>query len=1033
MSNFLQTLMEDRKKFLDGLDANKGDISLEIFEDFYPDQAHFVFELLQNAEDARADEAIFTLTDNGCWFEHNGKRPFTESDVRAITGIHNSTKTKASDQIGKFGVGFKSVFVYTQTPTIYSADFSFSITRLVMPEPVESDPSIGEKTKFWLPFDKPKKREQAAFSEIRNALRELAGTALLFLSNIESIKWRVKDELSDEIRRIKHSEHHFEVLKQSSGGTITNSHFLRFDQPVPGLEKQRVSIAFALDLLPKAEQFDGKKSLAKQFKVTPASPGQVAVYFPAQKETSGLRFHLHGPFVPELSRASIKETPANHPLFQQIAELAVTSLHQIRDLGLLTADFLAVLPNPHDELPDRYRGIRQSIIEAMKTQPLTPTQAKTHAPARQLLQAKKPLKDLLSEDDLRVLVENENSPFQWAIGATQSNSDTDRFLSGLKIRRWDAEQLVDLLWRKTTKKGFVQDLGCYSSGPDTETMSWLSGKTPEWHQRLYAFLYEEFSRPVDRHKLKKLKNRCVVRQRSGEHGIGGDCFFPNEGIEQDDIFPRVDAAVYTSGKDRERQDQARKFLEEIGVREVGEAEQIEAVLKQRYDGKKFDPRKKELGRFIALVEKEPIKAELFRPYFIFEGTDGKWHKPSSIFLDKPFKDTGLSVYYDAVKQAKRYALANWYQNYNIPVERIAKFAEAVGAQVQLVPKEVSCQDNPEWSYLRSVGGERERSPIDKDYIILGLEDLLAKSSIDISRLLWSMLRSLREDCLKATYRKNLSYGPHYADSQLVHHLRKAAWIPQKNGRFVRPAEADSTQLPEDFDFASGWSWLKAIHFNLDAQQEKQAWAEKSGFRDAENLERALRFSALPKNEQERILSEREHKQNVQLPEREPSNPERRDQQVRAQAKGAPERKFERKIQSEAVGRDPVKEQAAEYLRDQYTNDDKEMICQVCQTVLPFKLDNGRYYFEKVEFLEGFKRWHHQNYLALCPNHAAMFQHANGSREEIKESFQTLHNNRLEIVLAQENASIYFTTTHITDLRALIASESEQSEMEEFSG
>ena len=62
----------------------------------------------------------------------------------------------------------------------------------------------------------------------------------------------------------------------------------------------------------------------------------MAVFFPAEKETSGLRFHLHAPFVPELSRASIKETPANQPLFQQLATLTAASLHQIRDLGLLT-------------------------------------------------------------------------------------------------------------------------------------------------------------------------------------------------------------------------------------------------------------------------------------------------------------------------------------------------------------------------------------------------------------------------------------------------------------------------------------------------------------------------------------------------------------------------------------------------------------------------------------------------------------------------------------------------------------------------
>ena len=41
--------------------------------------------------------------------------------------------------------------------------------------------------------------------------------------------------------------------------------------------------------------------------------------------------------------------------------------------------------------------------------------------------------------------------------------------------------------------------------------------------------------------------------------------------------------------------------------------------------------------------------------------------------------------------------------------------------------------------------------------------------------------------------------------------------------------------------------------------------------------------------------------------------------------------------------------------------------------MPFKLDNGNYYFEKVKFLN-FNKDHHQNYLALCANHSSMFMY-----------------------------------------------------------
>ncbi len=475
MSTFLERLATQRLKFLEGLDANEGDINLDIFEDFYPDQAHFVFELLQNAEDAGATKATFSLLRDGCRFEHNGIREFTEADVRAITGIHNSTKDKAPDQIGKFGVGFKSVFVYTLCPTIHSGDFAFRISRLVLPEPVESDTEARGKTSFWLPFNNPKKTPEAAQAEVESGLRELAETTLLFLTHLESIRWEIGQDSSGDVIRIKHSDHHFEVLKQSAGETTTSSHFLKFDQPVEGLEKQRVAVAFSLDFMPGVQQLDPKKKLSRQMRIIPAVPGQVAVFFPAEKETSGLRFHLHAPFVPELSRASIKETPANQPLFQQLASLTAGSLHQIRDLGLLSADFLAVLPNPKDALPDRYTGIRSSVVEEMNSQPLTPTHSKSHAPARHLLQAEASLKELLTEEDLECLVDYDEESPKWAISAAQKNSDADRFLSGLAITKWDIKEFVELLSEQTSEGSrYISAPPHFVQGPDEDFMNWLA-------------------------------------------------------------------------------------------------------------------------------------------------------------------------------------------------------------------------------------------------------------------------------------------------------------------------------------------------------------------------------------------------------------------------------------------------------------------------------------------------------------------------------------------------------------------------------
>ena len=207
------------------------------------------------------------------------------------------------------------------------------------------------------------------------------------------------------------------------------SHFLRFTAPVKGLPHRSLAIAFALDFQPTLGPFNSSKAISEYSKIKSVFPGCVA-RLPAEAETSGLRFHLHAPCATVSSRASIKDSPVNKPLFDQLAQLAATSWHAIRDLGLLTSEFLGVLPNREDPIPDRYKPIRDAMIEEMKDQPLTPTHSKSHAPAKYLLQAKDSLKKLLTDDDLRFLVPGSQEPHRWAIGATQKNSS---FLTGFGI------------------------------------------------------------------------------------------------------------------------------------------------------------------------------------------------------------------------------------------------------------------------------------------------------------------------------------------------------------------------------------------------------------------------------------------------------------------------------------------------------------------------------------------------------------------------------------------------------------------------
>src|SRR4051812_27256150 len=104
-----------------------------LLADRYGKRTHFIYELLQNAEDAlrrRPDDwtgersVTFALAAGQLVVTHNGQ-PFDANDVRGVCGIDESTKGITS--IGRFGIGFKSVYSFTRRPEIHSGGEAFAI------------------------------------------------------------------------------------------------------------------------------------------------------------------------------------------------------------------------------------------------------------------------------------------------------------------------------------------------------------------------------------------------------------------------------------------------------------------------------------------------------------------------------------------------------------------------------------------------------------------------------------------------------------------------------------------------------------------------------------------------------------------------------------------------------------------------------------------------------------------------------------------------------------------------------------------
>jgi hypothetical protein len=140
----LRYLFMGKKAFIDNLHQIRSDyrhpsqayttakLLNTVSADIYSESQRFLFELIQNADDAAfgpGNEVHFEFL-AGCLIACHKGKPFTESDLEAITDAGASTKTADATKTGYKGIGFKSVFGKSKKVTISSDGYLFKFDRV---------------------------------------------------------------------------------------------------------------------------------------------------------------------------------------------------------------------------------------------------------------------------------------------------------------------------------------------------------------------------------------------------------------------------------------------------------------------------------------------------------------------------------------------------------------------------------------------------------------------------------------------------------------------------------------------------------------------------------------------------------------------------------------------------------------------------------------------------------------------------------------------------------------------------------------
>ncbi len=737
----------------------------------YGDRTHFIYELLQNAEDALARRTAwqgsravsFELDADALRVSHFGV-PFDEADIRGICGIAESTKRLT--EIGRFGIGFKSVFAFTERPEIHSGSEAFAIESYVWPVETAPVKRTLEETVIRIPLNDG---DHAGKTEIADGLSRIGATSLLFLHEIREISWSVdggpvglylREEVEEGtgVRRVN-------VVGQQLDEPEVDEEWLVFSRPVRtegGELGGHVELAWLT-----GEDEDGHTRLRA------VKPSPLVVFFPTVVETH-LGFLMQGPYRTTPSRDNVPPRDEwNRMCARETRTLLVESLKWLRDRNRLDATALACLPlDPAAFEEPMFRELFAETKEALHREELLPALGGIYVSAEDARLARgAELRQLLSPTQLAAL-DGRSRPLHWLEGSISRDRTPElrRYLvQELEVREFTPEVLLKRM-----------------------TGAFLEEQTDQWIQGLYEFLG---ARPALGPRVAPLP---IIRLEDGSHVTPavGEAFLPGP-VETS--FPTVRADVC-------RTDEARAFLRSLGLAEPDPVDNvIQNILPKYREGAELS--ETEYASDVSLMlrafetdsraQQDRLVKRLAETPWVRSvdgsGQHGLWANPSELY----FATESLRRLFDGVGDVL-------LLDPDIPClkgEEARRMLRRAGATRYLKPIEVECDlPNEKLDEIRRQAGlgDLTWSTIE-DKAIRGLDALLDRFEVlepneRRSRALdlWGALLDLNKRRGSRPFEGAYTWGYSYLrrvesfDAAFVRTLNQRRWIPDSSGSLRRP-------------------------------------------------------------------------------------------------------------------------------------------------------------------------------------------------------------------------------------------------------
>jgi hypothetical protein len=520
---------EQLKSNKDILDSLAG--AIDRLQKAFPRYGSFLMEFVQNADDAKSKSLkIEILTDSVKI--HNDGEIFSGDDVKSICKVGRSSKNP-EDYIGYLGVGFKSVFLISERPEIYSGDFRFKFSKnnwedsvhipwQVIPiwiDDPQTEISNKYRTTFILPLKETKMMDLLR-EEIKSA--HLNSRILLFLRNIKEIE--IVDLCKEFERKIVKTElsidsdyEIYQVEEYENSNLVSQDRWLIFrsscivpkevkndyvtkDWERDGVNIREVVVAFKLDIENCLEIERGGTAHIGVFS-----------FLPLKEIPSGLKFLIQADFLTSPGRGELsRECLWNNWLAEEISKLIIKKCIPIflKD-GKWKMNFTDILYSSKGGHELFEEHIKKPLRNILEDTPVLIAEDESIAKPSELVEIGEKVRKILNKDDLRFLfpgkkVMHSNCKPSPELKIEKVWGDIYNFIcnqeKGEQLVKRKA-QLKDIAWFKKIFSYFVNEY-------TIENFRWRYSQYNRYHDDFWNRMHN-FHRPLiptENFKLSKINN-----------------------------------------------------------------------------------------------------------------------------------------------------------------------------------------------------------------------------------------------------------------------------------------------------------------------------------------------------------------------------------------------------------------------------------------------------------------------------------------------------------------------------------------------